>query len=694
MSEITPDLDSLGIIPYDQHGNELSFVGVTAYSGPVSPLTFQLRAANDNIWQNQLNPEAIYWHWGDGNSSSGLTASHTYNRPGKYTVTCSIIDYGGGVHALPTTKSAQITIQDYIGNACHLDILGISATNQGILSNIDCELWSSWQSFEAVGIDGYGINLYSENSGSRYISEKQYKKDKLSHFRPTWSFIADSDDRTPIRRFPIGVEKIYGTPLTSGDISLSTTETIGSHLIGVSGNNQVSYVDDTPGLVDLYGTLDISKYPLDISLTTDTKNIYDLEYNPMQQFSSVQSLNVLSSAADSVAIKSNGVLDISPIKWTNTPIAFSLQLAVASADTALKTYPPLSAGLLSSDTPYEFHVGTNPQVGATFYKNTDLPDDYPGAFNGYVIFDSDVSSVQLTAAARLDDVTVVTGASEVFNVHPRTGKYNIYKDGEDFDMAGTLRSFVLQDTIVGQQKFMNEFMDGVFGTDTSDPETLGKTIYEKIHNFTRNVSDIDSANLRAAYSIFKMIGFDIDEYTLDFPAGIRRLVDLLSINRKRLFGFEKIQDFNADRGDINTNIGEPIDIDTYTVTAGTPIVAYDKYSEKFDVVRPYSLSAGDTYPLSGYDPSWGWGLIVGDGGIGDYYNFFEYVEVDNKDIVSGLIDFTNNNTLLPFSATADEWTEDNGIIENLFSHAFVKGFKLSGGPVKSEPFTLGVDLPV
>ena len=89
---------------------------VIALDGPSDVQVGQSATFTASVNEDEANrPLSYQWRFGDGNTGSGLTASHTYNKPGTYTVTFTASNSVGEasqsltVEATPVPAPAQIT---------------------------------------------------------------------------------------------------------------------------------------------------------------------------------------------------------------------------------------------------------------------------------------------------------------------------------------------------------------------------------------------------------------------------------------------------------------------------------------------------------------------------------------------------------------------------------------------------------
>jgi hypothetical protein len=295
----------------------------------------------------------------------------------------------------------------------------------------------------------------------------------------------------------------------------------------------------------------------------------------------------------------------------------------------------------------------------------------------------------------------VDGNSNIFSIYDSaSGKYDIRKVNENFDPKQQLISYRFQDYLLESNKVF-DFIGESIGTLSSDPNDLGKLIYEKISNFTGNVNSIDSCNVKLLKSMYEMLGEDFQSYSgveFAFPAKVGRLVDMFSIPFSKLKGSRNYftQNFN-DRGYYNEEIiknggevlygynkGLELSFLTTVLTAGNDIIAYEKFSESYTLINTNLLSSNyinfidpvlKTYHLSSYHPYWGWGLQLPDTyeqeNVYKYYSFYEYNPKPSFEQTEGIINWSDSNTTInEYISSVEEW---NTIREHMISHALSKG---------------------
>ena len=284
----------------------------------------------------------------------------------------------------------------------------------------------------------------------------------------------------------------------------------------------------------------------------------------------------------------------------------------------------------------------------------------------------------------LEETTIrtITGESTMFNIYPLSGVYNLYKVNEDFDAEGFYKSLIFTENLQDKQVFFEDFLGTIVGGSNAMPYELGKTVYEKIANYVNNVSDIDTANLDQLLSFCDELSIQFEQYNYPFPPQLLRLVNILSIKHKKLWGEQNRYDILFK----NKNTSNLTEISTLTssISCGYPIVAREIFSDIYSVVNTNVINdyaVGYVLPLSDYSFNWGWGLVVPAAVSGvditDYYKFYEYKPLYDNKFYDNVIDWSNPNNTLSFSNSSfKDWKDDNGIMQNILSYELSKGLRL------------------
>lgn len=297
----------------------------------------------------------------------------------------------------------------------------------------------------------------------------------------------------------------------------------------------------------------------------------------------------------------------------------------------------------------------------------------------------------------------IQGYSSFFNIYPAEGRYSIGKKNENFDPAAQYKAYNFQESYLDYTELFDKFIGTAVGDSTSEPNALGKKIYEKTANFVDNIVDVDTCNVDALKSLHLMLNENFyNLYSNDinhYPANLSRMMDLLSIKYTKLRGSRNMFDENFDDKGFYTSVdmthstvkygknkGSMLDASSTILSAGIDgkLVAYEKFSGEFHVVNTNVLSAtfideaNKTYALSSYDSSWGWGLVLPESYISTdlskYYTFFEYVSGFDMTQMSGVINWSDSNTTVSERVSSTQvW---GNIMENMLTHTLATGLNV------------------
>jgi len=273
-----------------------------------------------------------------------------------------------------------------------------------------------------------------------------------------------------------------------------------------------------------------------------------------------------------------------------------------------------------------------------------------------------------------DTFTVqITGQSKYLNFIKHED-YDIFKKNEDFDMAGQMQSLAFMPALNESTNLFENFLGSIYGKYPFAHDDLGVATYEKIANYVSNHSDIDYCNINQLYDMAQEIGMDSEDFRLNFPPNIQRLVDYASVNQSRLFGSRSLsQDafININNQSIS-NKGSLINSLTYTITAGKPVILKDKTLNKYRIIPTGEIYGNYTYSL--YDLS----VFIGlENNWQQYYEFYEFVPSYDMKQVAGLIDWDNPQTTINENlSTANYWFGEEGFIDSEFSYELYKGLGL------------------
>ena len=696
---------------------------VTGFSGDLSTFTFKIDESAIKSSLLDISNSKIEWLFGDGTKSLGLSATHTYNFPGEYTVQCFLFDSDGDPHK--STEVSLVQIKNYFSDSVLWGTGNQVVTAGRISSELPIQRYNSWQSYNSVSATGYTVNVYASGSNSNFVTEKQYNSDPNIHFQKLSKIVDNTENLTPVDSVSTTNELFYfktlSSPNAGGTLIESTSSEEGSIFVGTTGQNIVHYIDDSANdnFMYLFASLDTGNFPTRInSVFNIPRDSYiDLDIDYFITKPAVLPVSAVENIPSKLLITPNGIsqFTIGENKWERSPISYVVSVA-DSDNNIIKDIPKLSSGIHTNGNYIVSHgLKDIDKSKCTYYSNTGVGFEQYGSLSNFVVVSGTTTSDTIAASAVVDlpyggGTATLVGESNAFKISPLSGTYNISKVGEEVDFTEILKSYILQDTIANKTNFINWFLTKIFGTDVSDVEGLGKTVYEKIENFVSNNSDIDTCNINALYSIAQELDLVFEDYRYKYPAGIKRLVDILSIKHRRLFGFRSQANTDFDQENYNQvddnvvygrNLGDLISVSAYVVSAGTPIVANELFTNSFTLINTMLLPRDgswelfnkytnynlmSSYPLSSYDESWGWGLSLpsdeDSSGFSKYYDFYEYksnsqYELSSFDAVQTVIDFdSSTTTLTETNSSIDEWTKTYGIVDNIFDHRLRKGLGL------------------
>jgi hypothetical protein len=343
-----------------------------------------------------------------------------------------------------------------------------------------------------------------------------------------------------------------------------------------------------------------------------------------------------------------------------------------------------------------------PNTFTEFESNfNNISDTAGGFFKGYM--SSTLSGEDMRIRLIYNSTSLnkaFTAYSTPFDIYSAEGVYDIRKNNEDNDQTLNYKNLIYQDVLQNKPQFFDNLLGQSVGNKNSSTDTLGIKMFEKTSNFVSNVADVDYCNLKALVSMFKGLDIDFEEYNQQFPPSLQRLIDVLSVDFSRQTGKQNQFQLNFDDKGFTSktifgkNKGDYLPIDTtvlYTGEESKYIIAYEKFSENYTLVNTNILSAVEvdystpnSYPLSSYNNTWGWGLVVPSGTVGvdiePYYEFYDYNNDIEGTLISDFIDYTNSNcTYLQTVSSYDQIVGKDGVADNLIQYNLYSSCGLISG---------------
>lgn len=681
---------------------------------PFTPLYFTPNL-NDGI-EDFVSNKRLVWNFGDGTTVESVTASHAYDKPGRYKVTCYLYDREGTGYF--DTFSSKVDIKDYIEDTLDISVSSsLSSTlsaDTGQLENpITVDRYNSYRSLEP-GIPS--IVAYSSAGTDNDYFRNGYSNETYGHLKPYSSFVQKLTSGEVVENIEVDSIITEDTPiyikLSSTEIVQTTKTDPDAFYAGLTGTADVYFKSDYPGKYNLifgYKQGDIFKYAnttnYGVSATTISNNTYD-------------KLSFSSNGLDGEGPNNSfTTFNIGATKFATTKIAFVTKVKDDNNFTQ-KNMPLLSAGsgpvlnlvLTDGTTNYDVDISSN------FLDLSTL--NTGGFYKGYFVSNNSdtLENVYLSGHTTYSG-NFISGASSTFTIYP-SSFYTISKKGENIDFKAAFKDIAEQPLFTDAKVLMSDFVGSIFGDLSSTQDSIGKATYEKIQNFFDNNTSINESNVDELDGILQMLSLpELNKYS--FPPKLNRLIDLLSISKSELFGRRnRNQTHYQSYGYRNNefygfNLGDKLDANSIIV-AGQQIVASEKYSGKFTTLNTtlplsarttptititdgfvYGTSTGQLmsaaseelnsgtsitleqfgqceiltegeddlltqalssssqyYRLSDYNSSWGWPLLSGGGRDILDVYNFYYHKDVTTDIENSIIDFKDPNNTISYNLTS------------------------------------------
>lgn len=564
---------------------------LSSYALQDTPLTFFANLDN-------LVATKVLWNFGDGTTSNMLTASKAYTYPGQYVVTFSIYDCYG--NAQISTEVKTYTIYDYRPHTFTVDFDDVGWNDTLTLKNGQIDGPFHVKAYYPPYQPPTDIYYRVRNSNSAYYFDEDTKYRHLdqthSFFERIYNNNLQGYQFNEIAKISPLSAYIYGKVASNTIIPASVTDT-DAFVVGISAAADVYFKDDkvaSPIYIDLF--------------FDKTKNVIS-DFGPW-----VNNLGITLSATiaennqvDHLSITSNGLdgeyysvssFHFDQMKFANVDIPFVIKIK-DNENFSVKNFP-LSA---LSNTDIYVLSGNYDSVDPSYYTITRLISSH-GAVRGSMSFNTDVPLLNdiFLAAVSTGSITndqlsstpsYIEGYSNYFHVYPQN-YITLQKKNEDFDMTETLKGLRFQEHLFDANILFDDFLGSIFGNLSSSHNTLGKRVNEKITNFVDNHQDIDRSEIFGLLSQMDMLDVNKNIYEMNqfsFPDGVKRYIDLASISNNKLFGYENKfnQNFNirgrSSKDEYGINLGDEINTNTYIVSAGTPIVALEKFSNEYTLLN-------------------------------------------------------------------------------------------------------------
>jgi hypothetical protein len=275
----------------------------------------------------------------------------------------------------------------------------------------------------------------------------------------------------------------------------------------------------------------------------------------------------------------------------------------------------------------------------------------------------------------------LTAVSNEFKILPFEQPFCIRRFNESWDAAQIMHDLVLSEHMHENFNLWQNYLGSMVGGMRCDEQSLGRQSYEKIANFSNDHINIDTVGHHQLYSIMDAMDIPYDNYKFEYPANIKRLLDIFTVPHHQLWGArcKCNKHFNnnsiCDRCNHQhaSNIGPEFNMSTYMITAGMPFLAKFIYGDSYQVITP-GPSAGNIliYPFTeSTHVDW----VSSD----QYQNYrwFEWEQTYCNTQTDGVINWSDEyTTLSEYTSSIEEWYGDNGLIENMLMYELFRGLDI------------------
>jgi len=664
----------------------------------------------------------VVWSFGDGTTSKMLCASKYYKFPGTYTV--NLVVYDCANNASVSVYSQDIIIHDYVPYT--FNFTNLSSTNK-FLTLQQSKIHGPWYvaSYFPLYQPVTKINYVYEGSNSVdyfAVSDSKFAQLQKTYaiFDPVSNYYLSATQYKEVPSITISNPVELYARIDGTSIVNCSKNDLNAFFVGLSAVNATYFKDDS-----------VSSGVLRFKFDSRNNYIQGVNQNYLNNTNiSLSVVVVPNNSASGLTITSNGLdgegvsidtFNISPIKFNNVKIPFVIKIKDVD-NFSLKnfnelsitnfTVSVLSATYLKDSNGYYVLSAPNKQrtilttgvVPSAYYTLSSINDtlvdiDHNGSARAYIQFkesSGSVLGVQLSARATLTNQNLsafsLSGVSGRFDVLEK-GAYDIFKVNENFNASETLNDLAFQESIKNNPVFFEDFIGSIMGSTTYDHDSIGVKTYEGIENFVMNNRDIDSENIKAIISDTTFLNIDdlqFDKGFFNYPEKIKRITNLASIKTNKLKGTTNkfVENFDT-KGQVQktkfgVNLGNQINTTTYTITAGVPIVALEKFGNeyvKLNTYQPLCAGVANFYKLSAYSDSWGWPLVLPSpfktSDFEKYYLFFEFNNQYDGTVFDNVIDFNNTNTTIISANPSTQYLMgDNGVFETMFLDVLYQSLSL------------------
>lgn len=225
-----------------------------------------------------------------------------------------------------------------------------------------------------------------------------------------------------------------------------------------------------------------------------------------------------------------------------------------------------------------------------------------------------------------------------------------------------------------------------------DSNNFIKNVISKADNFTDDIANINTSNIKALVSLFKFIGLSTEVYDIDNfarPEIISKLLQIFSINHNKLIGGAAVQpdEFVTPNGLPGRNLGPEITINEGI--NGDPewpiIVVYNKFANTYTKINTAVIGANmplDQFGepvqyviLADYTKDWGLGLLANNATeLFQLYTLYRYIP---SETITKINSYLEPETISENISDYNTWVKTDGSIDRLLYKTFIETLGLN-----------------
>jgi hypothetical protein len=568
------------------------------------------------------------------------TPSFVFETPGIFNITLSATDIDGNTSTFSQKITANLTFKDSLSF--------IQIPEQYSEPNLKTNTPFKFSVTSSNPNSPLHVDLFASNSLS---IPYQFVNNKWNFLTPTWKFLDNNSNF---------ITTLSVTPTTVFD---------NNTVVGVSGEGEFYFVD----------ALGNKNNPVTITATLQTSGFTNVYDSSVYNYPSHSNNKLVKSSLDwyvkqtsptNLKITGNYLDGINKLQWEGIKIPILITCHNSLTGGIIASYPETNN--LGKLFPVNISVsGLSPnqyklETPSLYFQTTDERGFKTGGyiFTSVTILTSieNTTIIAQTSALSGSSVTELSGQSNEFSVLGFENKNEIKRLNESFNNARYFKDLALPENLNKNTVLFDQFFAASVGTGyLSANEDLGQKIYERIANFTNNHSDVDTCGIEQLLSLAEQTGVDGDDYGINFPTEIKRMLDIASVPRIKLWGMEDYTPL------FPQSIGDRLSTQHDLLTAGTQIILKSKLDGTITLYMVPAEGNSIVYPLSSF---LGYGFTQP---VLINYFFYKFDPVYSNQYIENIIDWSSDfTTLQPHLSTPETWYGDNGAIEQSFRYYLTK----------------------